>query len=214
MKDKMVYVVGYDGLIEDLFNAEPSYKVTNFLQQADLVVFTGGADVSPQLYGEEAIKQTSSDPQRDSFEAGIYNRAPKTALKVGICRGGQFLNVLSGGKMYQHVTNHTQTHDLTDLLTGDTVQVTSTHHQMMIPGPDAEVLAAVLDHRSTVYCHANDPTGQDPESAPEFESEVIWYKDKASLCFQPHPEYGHTPTRKYFFNLINMIEEMRNPAKN
>src|ERR1700677_4699649 len=61
-----------------------------------LVVFTGGADVAPSLYGEEASRETSSYPKRDIFETIVFQKAHSLHKpKVGICRGAQFLNVMA-----------------------------------------------------------------------------------------------------------------------
>ncbi|HEY9660041.1 MAG TPA: gamma-glutamyl-gamma-aminobutyrate hydrolase family protein, partial [Allocoleopsis sp.] len=104
------------------------------LDEADLVCFTGGADVSPELYGHKEHPSTFASKFRDEEEMVLYKEAVKLQKPlVGICRGGQFLNVMSGGEMYQDVTKHTMSHDLTDLETGEVVYVTSTHHQMMKP---------------------------------------------------------------------------------
>jgi len=66
------------------------------------VVFTGGADVSPFMYGEKKLSVTCNDEHRDEQEKLFFERYTKVP-KVGICRGGQFLNVMNGGKMWQHV---------------------------------------------------------------------------------------------------------------
>ena len=116
---------------------------------------------------------------------------------VGICRGGQFLNVMNGGKMWQHVTHHAGNHmariEIPPYNAGNkrrTIEVTSTHHQMMIPTDDALVLATAdvaLEKHKASYSKLGKGGDIDPDT------EVIFYDDTNCLCFQPHPEFTHAP---------------------
>lgn len=69
----------------------------------DGILFTGGHDVAPQLYGESPIAACGpSSPQRDALEAALFRLAAEAQLPVfGICRGIQFFNVMLGGTLYQ-----------------------------------------------------------------------------------------------------------------
>jgi gamma-glutamyl-gamma-aminobutyrate hydrolase PuuD len=99
-----VFVVDSDVRITRMFMAN-NWLVVPSAKEADLIQFTGGADVSPMLYGEPKHPRTYCDPNRDQHEANIFwNNIDKP--KAGICRGGQFLNVMSGGSMWQDVDNH------------------------------------------------------------------------------------------------------------
>ena len=64
---------------------------------ADVMVFTGGPDVTPFLYGQKKIKGTNCDPIRDLKERQVINSVDVSMPKIGICRGAQFLNVYNGG---------------------------------------------------------------------------------------------------------------------
>lgn len=69
----------------------------------DGLLFTGGQDVSPALYGE-APKPTCGEvcPARDRMEQTLLHLALERDLPVlGICRGIQFLNAVLGGTLYQ-----------------------------------------------------------------------------------------------------------------
>lgn len=206
---KTVYVIDGDSQICEMFRTEPGYQLVPDLVAADIVVFPGGADVNPELYGEKAIPETGYDLRTDERHMKAYSLIGKDQLKVGICRGGQFLNVVSGGKMWQDVTGHGRMHRMTDFATGEIIEVVSTHHQMMRPGPNGELLAAAR-FQSRHYKNAEYPKGVPIGQYPEWEAEVIWYKDKNSLCFQPHPEYyskdhPYGSTRKYFFELLSKV---------
>lgn len=178
-----VLVVGVDTLVSRMFLAQGWELASPLDEDIDLVQFTGGADVSPLLYGEQKHPATFNNPARDESEGNVFITFKDTP-KAGICRGGQLLNVLSGGSMWQHVDNHTGSHLATDLLSGEEIMVTSTHHQMMCPSYEAQILMHVNPCRST-YKQTAARTITDDAS----DIEALFYPNTNSLCFQPHPEY-------------------------
>jgi gamma-glutamyl-gamma-aminobutyrate hydrolase PuuD len=171
------------------------------LDDADVVLFTGGEDVNPALYGEIPLAKTMFNRYRDDKEVAIFNEAKARKIPmVGICRGGQFLNVMNGGKLWQHVTNHAigGTHIArieVPPFVGQkkqrrTIRVTSTHHQMMIPSEEGCVLLTAWEaheKQSPGYVHSGPPSDEHPDV------EAVFYKDTNSFCFQPHPEFGSAP---------------------
>lgn len=162
------------------------YEVTNHWKEAELICFLGGTDVAPELYGAERHPMTQSpDLARDEREIAIFNEY-KDIPKVGICRGGQLLNVLNGGQMIQHLS-HQYSGD--EPMGVDKEKVRVDHHQGMIAGPNA---VDVTGYMSTLG--HND----------EHDSIMVWgyYPETKSLCFQPHPEWGHKGTEDYFFELL------------
>lgn len=192
-----VLIVGRDFLIHKMFQERGWEVVSKTGEDPDLVQFTGGEDVSPSLYGELPHPATYSNPARDMLESVEFLRYMDTP-KAGICRGGQFLNVMSGGSMWQHVDNHTQTH----YAVGSNIpvtEVTSTHHQMMRPSELAKVLLVSFPALSTYKQSAESTTLDDGEDV-----EVVFYEHTSSLCFQPHPEYvkDDHPCRDLYFNLL------------
>lgn len=155
----------------------------------DIVCFTGGEDVDPSLYGQENIS-SFVNKKRDEVEVSIFkslsSRGPQPPSMVGICRGGQLLNVLTGGKMIQHVRGHSMgKHKIKDLWTGREFEVLGDHHQAMIPADDRFVVAL------------------EPETGV---NEVIFYPRERRLCFQPHPEWSCAKTEEYFFELLNVFD--------
>lgn len=77
---------------------------TDVLEHLDGVVFTGGADVSPDLYGQPAHPLTVARPARDASELPLMRAALDADLPLlAICRGMQLLSVASGGRLYQHL---------------------------------------------------------------------------------------------------------------
>jgi carbamoylphosphate synthase small subunit len=128
--------------------------------------------------------------------------------KAGICRGGQLLNIMNGGKMYQHVDGHTSDHYMTEIASQRLIKVSSVHHQMMIPADNAEIVCIASTSKFKQRANQisnikmNDP---DPE--------VIYYPDDKALCFQGHPEYGPHECREYFFELLHKKFNLSSTAK-
>lgn len=196
-----VFVVGGDSLITSMF-ISAGWEIAKTHDDADLVQFTGGEDVSPSLYEEEKHPHTYSSRSRDNYEKVLFDLCIKKGkFMAGICRGGQFLNVMSGGRMYQHVDRHTRNHMITDVLTGESLYATSTHHQMMRHSSKAQVVATAMQGGFKEYMK----DGQIAVAAEPLDMEVLYYTDTNSLCFQPHPEYciKGDALPKYYFSLLN-----------
>lgn len=81
---KKIFVVGganwYANWISDSV-------LTNDINEADIVLFTGGEDVDPVIYGKEKHHTTYSNIARDEEEADIFNEIREDQLALGICRG-------------------------------------------------------------------------------------------------------------------------------
>jgi putative glutamine amidotransferase len=68
------------------------------------LVLCGGADVAPDLYGEEPLPEAGLEvlPERDELEITLLRAMQSTATPVwAICRGLQLLNVFLGGSLWQ-----------------------------------------------------------------------------------------------------------------
>lgn len=208
--EKSVFIVNGDHDYRSMF-ADRGWVETNVLQEADLVLFTGGEDVSPSLYGERTHPRTWANANRDKHETSIYKKALELGVPmVGICRGGQFLNVMNGGKMWQHVENHgisgTHPANVTGFI--GNIGVTSTHHQMMIPNNDVEhivlITAQLLGKKERMGDGGIGIITRYPGVGEE-DVESVYYPETHSLCFQPHPEFksGEGDCRDVFFFFIN-----------
>jgi len=196
-----IYVVGGGfQYIKMFFDA--GLAGARFVEEADIICFTGGEDVDPALYGEEPCPRTYFNTARDNKEADIFAQA--VLLKkpmVGICRGAQFLNVMNNGLLWQDVNNHAgQKHSVTHIQTGEErFNMTSTHHQQMRPSKDAEIIAVAS--LSTRKLSMSEEIIRDTPLLDDIE--VVWYPDSLSLCFQPHPEFEFGDCRDYFLELLD-----------
>lgn len=81
-------------------NEDDVYQIMNM---CDGILFTGGQDVSPNIYHEDALEGiVSCCRQRDVMELIVLKQAIKEDKPVlGICRGIQFINSALGGTLYQ-----------------------------------------------------------------------------------------------------------------
>lgn len=81
---KKVFVVGpakyYSRWIKD-------HQLVEDMKDANIVLFTGGEDVDPSLYGCECHRTTSSNIARDLKEKDIFEQVRSDQLCLGICRG-------------------------------------------------------------------------------------------------------------------------------
>ena len=91
--------------------------VKEHIERLDGIIFTGGPDSDPALYGEKPIlKLGSTAPIRDVTEIIYFEHAYAKDLPIiGICRGMQLINILLGGSVWQDqpsqfpgTTNHDQ----------------------------------------------------------------------------------------------------------
>lgn len=121
------------------------------VETCDGFLFTGGQDVTPELYGtKDATGTVVPSPERDNLETLLLSKALQADKAIlGICRGLQFINAFLGGTLWQDLPSqhpsgivHRQgkpygvpTHkvllsgDLQTLLGKDTLEVNTLHHQ-------------------------------------------------------------------------------------
>jgi len=175
----------------------------------DLIIFTGGEDVSPQYYRENIGKLTHINEKRDQIESNIHHSYPYSIPRLGICRGAQFLAVMSGTTLIQHTTGHTQSHEITVPGFG-TYMATSTHHQMIYPFNKTEdtyeLLGFSKHFKSDTYLNGdNNEIDLDNKF---LEVEIIKF-GKSVLCIQGHPEFTNAD-RNYKDLCLNFIQKLVN----
>lgn len=81
-------------------------NIEELLARLDGIIISGGADVSPSLYGgnTEHPHVDKGDMIRDQSEISLVQHLMKTSIPtLCICRGFQVLNVATGGTLYEHI---------------------------------------------------------------------------------------------------------------
>src|SRR5919198_3000201 len=163
--------------------------VDETLESLDALVLSGGADLDPELYGQEPHPETRGVvEERDRAELALLEGALARDMPVlAICRGSQVLNIARGGDLIQHLPEvvgdekHKHTpgafgdHDIeleegTKLasLLGDRAPVKSHHHQGF----------GRVGRGLRVAAHAEDGTieaVEDPEH--RFALGVLWHPE-------------------------------------
>jgi gamma-glutamyl-gamma-aminobutyrate hydrolase PuuD len=149
-----------------------------------LVVFTGGEDVSPELYGQPENPKSCCNLERDLQERAVFIRAHSLRLPImGICRGSQLICALSGGRLVQHLTGHGGSHKIRTN-DGRLILVNSTHHQNQVPPKDAIPLAWAEPRQSVVY----ENSGPNDLIDLNEEYDVVYYPKVRAIGIQYHPE--------------------------
>ena len=169
----------------------PGASFEETLDSIDGLIFSGGSDLDPELYGATAHSETDGwVRERDDFELGLMQAAlARDVPLLAICRGSQVLNVALGGDLEQHVPDrvHTNVHK-------ETAGVFAEH--------DVEVLAdtklsSILGGRADVKSHHHQGYGalgsglREAARAPDGTVEAL--EDPArrfALGVLWHPEEG------------------------
>lgn len=162
-----------------------------------IIVFDGGEDVSPELYGEKNL-YSNSNSRRDTWEANLWHLGRTYNIPMlGICRGSQFMCVMAGGSLYQDlrrqhplgahngkhhilITADGEDHGLLELqrssklVPGSPYIVNSYHHQAERDAPaDAVVLARHMNNRGVGVVEAlSYPYGIAVQWHPEYYGHV------------------------------------------
>lgn len=195
---RKIYVIGNDTDYANWMQGE----ICNTLEEADLIVFTGGEDVNPFMYGETSHETTYYNKYRDELELEYFNKALYlNKPMIGICRGSQFLCVVAGGKLVQH-QSHPHFHDI-EMFDGNVFKVTSSHHQAQFPFNLSNDKYKVLGWANDLSKFHLDGNGK--ELSPEKECEVVYYPKINALGIQSHPEWMSLDSEAviYFQKLLN-----------
>jgi putative glutamine amidotransferase len=163
-------------------------KVKDF----DLMIFSGGEDVSPSFYGEYADGARGMNYTRDTWEKRVFERCRNDGVKMfGACRGHQLLNVLFGGSLVQDIFTkrgyfHPGEHEITYKVKDSGIskffpkKVNSMHHQS---------IARMAPNIRSIATYKND-------------IEIAGSEDGNVLMVQFHPEFMGD-SQKFFNYLVN-----------
>ena len=180
-------------------------SIKRCLEECDGFLFPGGADIAPNLYGQQPQPECGKpNPVRDSFEVPLI-RAVLEAEKplLCICRGMQLLNISLGGSLTQDIKptqkyNHADffhkgrfTHPVklkhgsmaAQIFGRESILVNSLHHQVVDRLGDG------------LYATAKSPEGY--VEAIEFHNRRAF-----ALGVQWHPEHmaAKDPSQQVIFN--------------
>ena len=196
----------------DLVSAADARSVKS--RYYDGILFSGGEDVDPELYGEQIkYKTVRVNRQRDDFERSLLEVALDRRIPIlGICRGIQMINVKFGGTLIQDIASDTELErdhrqpgsrsDLTHSVTvtepesalasvvAGSCRVNSLHHQAI----------KRLGHGLKVTAHSEDGLVEAVEAAEDY---------PFLMAVQWHPEemVDHPEQRQLFEQFIAKCRE-------
>ena len=128
---------------------DPSIDPVAAISLCDGLVISGGQDIVPSEYGQDARYAEIVEPiERTRWERHLIRRCDEKGIPIfGVCYGAQLLNVHYGGTLYQDVYKEgaatishgsslaparhkvTFAHDFLGFSEGQTAEVTARHHQ-------------------------------------------------------------------------------------
>lgn len=176
-----------------------------FLKNPDkfkLVLFTGGEDITPELYNDTSPEGICfNNTSRDNEEIEVYNVALENNVKMaGICRGMQFFNVMTGGRMIHHLERHVGGYHLMQTATDETIYVNSCHHQVILPARKTKVIGWTEQALSDIYIGERDR--QIRYRGREIEAAI--FPEIGAFGVQYHPEVcpKEFDMYLYFYNMV------------
>lgn len=216
-KEIKIYIPEYSAGDHTYTTFLPKSRRVDNMSEADIVIFTGGEDVHPSFYNQTKLPRTYSNIKRDTKEMLAYIKALELKKPMlGICRGAQFLTVMNGGMLIQHVDSHSGDHEIELLYDPQGVvetlkmTVSSTHHQMMCPMatlkedeytvigwnaglPSSEYVSEIDGKNADIKDKMIQWSADMYEVEENFiiEPEIVFYNKSNCLCMQFHPEYYH-----------------------
>lgn len=135
--------------------------VKAYIDMIDGLILTGGYDVNPKLYKEDACPMLEETMDiRDEFDTKLFNYAFEKNIPIlGVCRGHQLINVLMGGSLYQDLSlkenvsiNHRKgEHGIKNIdgflknIYGEKGTVNTVHHQAVKKVADDFLVCAYSD---------------------------------------------------------------------
>ena len=99
-KQRKIFVVGPAKQYARWIN---NIEHTNNLEEANIVLFTGGEDVDPSLYGCAKHPTTHSNIKRDLEEKAVFEKVRSDQLCIGICRGLRNVVLFKHGELLEHL---------------------------------------------------------------------------------------------------------------
>lgn len=175
-------------------------SLRQIVQDLDGIIISGGVDISPKSYGEEALKpEWQGDYERDQYEIELFHTALTEKKPVlGICRGHQLINVALKGTLFQDI----QTQNEWAQCHRDGVVYDALEHEVkIVSGTLLDKLYSdqALMKINTIHHQAIKALGREliiqAYSVPDNIIEAIWLdrKDQYVLGVQWHPEWMNKP---------------------
>jgi putative glutamine amidotransferase len=185
-----------------------SEAVSRVLDGVDGLIVTGGADVDPARYGQDAAPETDKPHlERDAWEDALLTAAIERELPfLGICRGMQVLNVNRGGSLHQHVP---------DVVGDDRFRIGNgqfaTNEVVTEPGSELDALVGAKLPVKSYHHQAVDAVGEGLRVTARTGDGIVQAVELEGVPFgvavQWHPEEDAAEDVRLFAGLVDAARE-------
>ena len=166
----------YDGINYELIN------------NTKLVIFTGGSDISPSIYGH-TNEYSYVDYSRDMTELKILQYALELNKKIlGICRGHQLINAYLGGILIQ---------DLRMCLKAD-----HSYYHKLQPENGGGIITSIFSGVNSLHHQGVTKVGNNLLATSSHKGVIESCENKDIITTQFHPEFMTCKEAKNFFAYI------------
>jgi putative glutamine amidotransferase len=182
--------------------------VSRVLDGVDGLIVTGGADVDPARYGQDAAPETDKPQlERDAWEDALLSAAIERELPfLGICRGMQVLNVNRGGSLHQHVP---------DVVGDDRFRIGNgqfaTNEVVTEPGSELDALVGAKLPVKSYHHQAVDAVGEGLRVTARTGDGIVQAVELEGVPFgiavQWHPEEDAAEDVRLFAGLVDAARE-------
>ena len=167
-------------------------NIQRFIDLCDGFLFSGGADVQPNIYGEEVEPFCGeTKPYRDALEVAVLKKAIQSKKPIlCICRGMQLLNAVLGGTLYQDIKSQFESNVIHRQSEAESYL---THEVSVLAGTPLHELVGVDRMVANTYHHQAIKTLADDlkvmATADDGIIEAVYYKGENYIHgYQWHPE--------------------------
>jgi len=175
-------------------------SVRDYVLALDGLVLQGGADVSPESYGEQPMRpEWAGDRIRDKFEIElVWEFVIQGKPVLGICRGEQLINVACGGTLYQDIAEQLpgagahRDSELYDDFHHEISLVAGTRLATLYPGVGIASVNSI--HHQAIKTLGNDLIIEAHSSSDNVIEAIRWQGSGYMFGCQWHPEF-QTHTR-------------------
>lgn len=195
-----------------------SEEAAQMADTLDGVLFTGGPDIHPFLFGEETLEGCGDvSSVRDGMELAFFPLIKERRKPIlGICRGAQLINVALGGNIYQDIPSQFKSEP--PIAHNQPFQYTTAAHRVnIVPGTKLEQIVggkSSIEVNSMHHQAIKDPapgltvSGRSQDGL----TEAIELKCYPFLIgVQWHPEYLYTHdahAKNLFRSFVRACEEI------
>lgn len=191
----------------------PENELKTLYDRLDGVLFAGGNDINPELYGEKTRPQTVEiSLDRDQVETTLLSWAIADNKPVlAICRGFQLLNIHLGGSLYQDLSTDFPKAINHQLSTHKKDYTHIAHHLKLAPGSRLAAITQTGEMKANTHHHQGiKKLADDLRASAWSEDGLIEAVEHPGRLFvigvQCHPESLYKTDEKWAFVFNAFIE--------